>query len=1631
MEEQEQRVGFDSKYYTGGTVDFPYMDEKETYAAFSNKAAAQVFNSIFYYTYNEPRWITKDLSVSVYGFELDRSGWMLIRGDSKRNYKALTTIEYNKLVDSYKKTMSEGYGDYSYVTTDATFDFENMQPNGKEKCLLNALELKGAENFELHGNWFLFDYKGKRYELVDNGTEFKLDDLTTPKYLGTIYFTRFMQEIIADIYESLDENSNAGYANSGEAATVVADEPLTIENGETLDRKYYPASESCASNDTVVPLSMRYEMLKSIETVDRRVNGVDYYVAIKLGYMVENDTLENQKEALQKLCNNFKAEQVDAIALAIYNFEQRGDALIVADATGVGKGRIVAGLMVYARHNGKMPVFFTEKPSLFSDIYRDLIDIGADPNIPQEYFDGYEEVETLVEKVTDSGDGADVEEEDDDENDMSMGIQDIQLVARYKRNKNYSTDVQGKKLFKPFIINSRSDKTNVKNKNGDVLYKAPSPAQQKSIFSSGEVPADCACVITTYSQVASKRAVAKREFLRNIVGGNAVLLMDEAHNASGTSQTGEFLTDIVLTSYATGFFSATFAKRPDNMPIYAIKTSMRDANLTTQQLIAAILYGGVALQEIIAAQLVAEGQMIRREKSFEGVEVNYIYCDERQEQGEYPKPYLNLKDKHIAVFDKSTEIIREIIEFQREFIDPEIKAMDDAVKAEQGEVDKKKGTQDLGISNAPPFSGIFQIINQLLFATKAEAVALHAIERMKQGKKALIAFANTMESFLSTLTDDEGKYVSEGTKIKDDFSLIFFKRFESIFKYTVQKMVYDDASGEFETIKEHKKLNINLFSEPAQKEYIRLRRKIQETTIGITASPLDLIQKLINDAGFSTIEVTGRETRIKIENDGTATIVPRVPTPSNDAFRMFNSNDVDCLLLNQSGATGASAHSIRSGQAQKVNYDKNNNPIIPSSLLPKDEIKQRCMIILQPELDINKEVQKRGRAHRTGQVFLPIYDYIISAIPAEERLMMMLQRKLKSLDANTSSNQKQSTNVIDVNDFLNKYGDDICVDYLIENKEVNLMMGDPLKIFETDSSSDGVAKGSNDETPEQIKARINTQDAAYRVAGRVAILPIKMQQHFYSELTERYASQVQYLRETGQYDLEVTALNLQAESIQRSIIVVGKETGSVFSRHTILEKCTVNNLSKPYKKSDIVSMIEFACKDDQGVVQTPQSITEQILNQFNSFMSNKLEKQIEEDKQWYESLKEKITSETKYKKIPDESRVEKDMYIETRSAEIDAALTAQISLLTKRNENLVRTLSYIFKSFQIGKVIAYREPGGDTIYKGICLGFKIDSKIKNPYSPSSIKLKVAIASSTRMLNIPLSQNHVIQEIITNTQAHITYSDNLNTLNDWDEICRESSASRITRYIATGNILQAMAKEELKGGKLITYTTITGGKKQGLLMYYGWSPQMANERSNNRRESIKVTVPISQAAKILKGLVPGNNISIGNDISLGKNYNYNFVLTVPAAKNRGGKFYLNDELNALSIKGKFEKQSSSFVAQFEQHNFTKLVEILGKIGLNLQLTTSQFDALGIEVPEYDDEVTYERATEILDELVKPDKLAQEELTQEELERIDAEVAQHNLLEEQQRAELNEQEQNKLRAQKEKDLTLKLFKATSLL
>ena len=74
-------------------------------------------------------------------------------------------------------------------------------------------------------------------------------------------------------------------------------------------------------------------MDKTLKRIEEEYGNIDEFVTNELGY----DSVDAMHKALA-------AEQVDSVAMAIYNMK-KGEALIIGDQTGVGKGRQMAALI--------------------------------------------------------------------------------------------------------------------------------------------------------------------------------------------------------------------------------------------------------------------------------------------------------------------------------------------------------------------------------------------------------------------------------------------------------------------------------------------------------------------------------------------------------------------------------------------------------------------------------------------------------------------------------------------------------------------------------------------------------------------------------------------------------------------------------------------------------------------------------------------------------------------------------------------------------------------------------------------------------------------------------------------------------------------------------------------------------------------------------------------------------------------------------------------------------------------------------------------------------------------------------------------------------------------------------------
>lgn len=1159
--------------------------------------------------------------------------------------------------------------------------------------------------------------------------------------------------------------------------------PKPLKVDITKEKAQYPTRSKSGAIGSVVPSNVA----QTLNEILHKFKDIDGYVQAKLGY-----------ETKEELYGALAAEQVDGVAMAIYQIEE-GKSLIIGDMTGVGKGRQAAAVIRYAHLQGKKPIFITEKAHLFSDMHRDLSDIGS-------------------------------------------------------------------AHLKPFIFNAKSSTSNptITNQDGIVVYDTPSNKVKNEIFKTGTLPAEYDYAVLTYSQlngnVEKNGETPKQSFFRDIAADN-VLVMDESHNAGGGGNTGKFILDVLPSTKGVTYLSGTFAKRADNMPIYALKTSMNEANMSQDELIDAIQNGGVVLQEIMSKNLTEAGQMIRRERDFTGVSIDWETID-------------NQKEKHFTSFDKVINIFNQIIKFQSDYVDPIVEAMNDQVKERHGEIAKRKGVRNLGVSNTPFASKTFNAVRQLLFSLKAENIAQEAIKEIEAGRKPVIAVDNTMESFLQELG-------VEGDVIENyDFSVTLLKGLEGIFRITEV-----DANGE----RTHSQIDISRLDNEIQQKYNELKELIHSASSGVSISPIDVIKTQIESSGYSIGELTGRKNVLQFNDDGTATIVRRQDTDKKELTRDFNNGDLDALIINKSASTGISLHASTKFADQK----------------------QRVMLFAQNQLDVNTEVQMRGRIDRTGQAQRGAYRYIISPIPAEQRMIMMFKSKLKSLDANTTSNQKSKLNEIEVVDFLNKYGDEIIVEYLKENPDINEKMLDPFKM--------------KDMKPQELESFNFEDNGASKASGRAALLTVKEQEAFYSEMAEKYTNVINYLNDSGANDLEMTTMPLNAETKSKHIVVEGKNLGNAFSEDSYLETVEVDVLKKPMTSKEALQQVE---KNTNGL--NAVEYRDSIIEKLNAFVKEQVDaetqKVIEEQSKKDKAFFDKVEKEAG-KLLTDGAITNKEAYIEEKRKEREAELEERIERRTDAIKARGRTVRSTFQSLPAGRIVmvptTLNIDQNTTYVEGMFLGFKMKEKL----NPSSITAEFATLDGRRNINVPLSKVQFLNAVRSETMSNMRFMKA--TVENWDSMIPKRT--RKTAHIVTGNLLQAYGNEKLKG-QLISYTTKDGQIKEGILLpeTYKAGEQTMRQQVINNLDNLRDGKPLIDKK---------NNVSI---VKQGSNY----AINVPLSKARGGKYFLDAGLREFVYNKDFSQVGDVMRGIVSEENIKDALQYLSdKFNISVDVRMKNVDSTG--------------------------------------------------------------------------------------
>jgi hypothetical protein len=1155
-----------------------------------------------------------------------------------------------------------------------------------------------------------------------------------------------------------------------------------------------PNFTDAKSVGTLLPINMANETVTNVSKLAQEVDLVEF-VRQKLNYATRI-----------KVIQCFSSEQIDALCLAIKSFE-KGDGFILGDMAGIGKGRICAGVMRYAIQQGFTPMFVTHKPYLFTDIYRDLKSIGF-----------------------------------------------------------YGTKSNKELKFAPFIMNAndpRESSIKERTESGSrVVFEPLKPNQVRNICLTRKLPKEYNTILLTYSQMSHTRGETKQGFLEEM-SKNAIIVFDESHNAASANENSRIIKKslpLVENCKAILFSSATYAKNPEVFGLYVVRTALRSAVPSLSAITNALKVGGENVAEFIASGLVYEGQMIRRERSYGdckkvtdyvGTTKNPLTNEVLTNDSTIQKRFYNEAIgyfKELRDFSSSTiaesAILNAILRRCSELGYNNIILAKDFNQASNGTNESKnfwirenrgKWILSFKADKITRYKATFR--ENLFLAIKSKFTADKVLEclntpieyKNEDGTKhiapfkPLIAIRNTGESIFNELQ------LEEGDEINNDFSEYLRSIYLRLFygDFTLRKVDSNVFESESELVdrgiitEENRSeffwddtYNVMLsdFSDGGQRiteiqsrldaynsnlplsaiDYLRDRIESSERPSFYykDSSKLDALYGEASSTNYKFTEATGRKSRLVYNPETQKWVYSRIEkTSTTDKFLMFNTGMTDVLLINVTASTGGSAQS-------SPEEGKDTRP--------------RNMFIIQFELDINIEVQKRGRVNRTGQLNTPTYTYIISQIPVELRTYLMFRKKLRKLDANTSANQtasSETSEIYDVNgnpieDIFNQYGFDVFVkDFIEEPKFIAFK-----EVFDGMSSR----RSSTTNDAEQTEINLEQFNAFVR---ELELYPtdkteqekrdnalVVNQEEFFDEMNQKYIEQVNKLKALGEYQLELEAKNYKASLKQR--VVVSLFSGStIFSLPLFLTDYYTLEDNKALSKEKMMEKAEeLATKENKSL--TPREFYLNLIEDYNKE---------------YQKFNESLINEFTQKYIPERKDYNNDEDYNDAVTRFEAKL---YSLKKTESDKKARMLDFL----------RFYKPMTEVSFDGHAgyfIGYRIkDKKTRFKYSDGSIEFVFCFLSRYPVLNLKVSSDALTLEDIKNQSILILGSslgDNIRKqIQDW----KPDYNKRIIRRFLAGNILNGIVvanqkkwNDEIKNWSLVRFTNYDGSMNTAIELKY--------------------------------------------------------------------------------------------------------------------------------------------------------------------------------------------------------------------
>ncbi|WP_027234352.1 strawberry notch C-terminal domain-containing protein [Leisingera caerulea] len=467
---------------------------------------------------------------------------------------------------------------------------------------------------------------------------------------------------------------------------------------ENLRQKPYQPLSSVKEPFTMIPVALEGATSKALDRVRRDFEdrgGVDGVVAAALG------------QSIDSLGDILTAEQVDAVAMRM-NARERGRGFLLADQTGVGKGRSLAAIArEHLRADPRNKVLYlTESAEINApDVGRDLKDVGAWP-----------ECRTLF-----------------------------------------------------MTANTRMRDVTIDPETGEEIVQeltSPPAARRKEIFSSEAWPEENNLIISTYSSFRGAEDDPSSIWAANAVDERTLIILDEAHNAlNPKSRQGRNVRNMLdqVGPANVVYGTATPSRDPSGMNLYKpLLPQTSDAGL--DELLDNMVSGGEVAQEAFATMLAEDGVLLRRDHDLSNIDFQVSLPDDEQ-----MLRYQEIMNTFSPVVELMIECSGQIGEHLGRRQSAAYMGMlrqgmsREAARAMTNEMNQ------YSIALGSPLANLARIT---MNAIKIDQVVDDALQEIAEGRKPLITFHSTNTSLLQELSKGpDGRTSVEAMNAATDLTL--------------------------------------------------------------------------------------------------------------------------------------------------------------------------------------------------------------------------------------------------------------------------------------------------------------------------------------------------------------------------------------------------------------------------------------------------------------------------------------------------------------------------------------------------------------------------------------------------------------------------------------------------------------------------------------------------------------------------------------------------------------------------------------------------------------------------------------------------------------------------------------------